>query len=215
MKRYLTDQEQLHLLQAARCTACPLAQRDYWWMRLLIETGARVDEFARISAVQAEAALASGWLVVKAEQRKGGKRGHEYLVTHSVRECLQALLAAQRTVPVPTDLEGPAPLIWGRDGARFSVRSYQARLAHWAQAAGLGLKVSPHWMRHTRGVNIIRRSGSANPLKVVQQALGHASISSSGIYTQMLREDYVRDLHRVDTARMSKRAAVAAAGAAS
>ena len=46
--------EVLQALRAARNTHCPLAQRDYWWMRLLIETGARIDEFAHWSAAQAE-----------------------------------------------------------------------------------------------------------------------------------------------------------------
>lgn len=208
MKRYLTEQEQQKLLQAAKGCNDPLAQRDYWWMRLMINTGARVNEFALLTAEQAEAALSSGWLVVPASQRKGGKKGQEYLVTHSVRECLQALLALQREQMPPADLvDGPAPLVWGREGQRLSVRSYQARLAYWAELAGLGLKVSPHWMRHTRGMNIIRRSRSPNPLKVVQQALGHASIASTGIYTGMSREEYARDLQVVDGARLSKRAA--------
>lgn len=211
MKRYLTDLEQQRLLQAARNCTSPLAQRDYWWMRLLIATGARVEEFSLWSAEQAEAALSTGWLVVPAWQRKGKKKGAEYLVTESVRQCLQALLALQREVVPPAGLQGPAPLVWGREGARLSVRSYQARLRHWAQQAGLGLAVSPHWLRHTRGMNIIRRSRSANPLKVVQQALGHSSISSTGVYTQMAREEYARDLQLVDGARMSRAAARAAA----
>lgn len=211
MKRYLTDLEQQRLLRAAKTNTCPLAQRDYWCMRLMIELGARVNEFALLSAQQAEDALASGWLVVPAAQRKGRKQGQEYLVTQSVRDCLQALLAMQRQQVPPPNLEGPAPLVWGREGQRLSVRSYQARLAHWAQVAGLGLKVSPHWMRHTRGMNIIRRSRSPNPLKVAQMALGHQSISSTGIYTAMSREEYARDLQGIDPARMSRRAAVAQA----
>lgn len=211
MKRYLTDLEQQRLLRAAKTNTCPLAQRDYWCMRLMIELGARVNEFALLSAQQAEDALASGWLVVPAAQRKGRKQGQEYLVTQSVRDCLQALLAMQRQQVPPPSLEGPAPLVWGREGQRLSVRSYQARLAHWAQVAGLGLKVSPHWMRHTRGMNIIRRSRSPNPLKVAQMALGHQSISSTGIYTAMSREEYARDLQGIDPARMSRRAAVAQA----
>ena len=216
MKRYLTESEQQRLLRAAKSCNDPLAQRDYWWMRLMIAWGARVNEFALISADQAESALATGWLVVPAAQRKGGKRGQEYLVTQNARECLQALLKIQRAETPPADLEGPAPLVWGVCGQRLSVRSYQARVSHWAQVAGLGLKVSPHWFRHTRGMNIIRRSRSANPLKVAQQALGHSSISSTGIYTQMAREEYMRDLQAIDGGRMRRAdaRALAARGAA-
>lgn len=211
LKRYLTEPEQQALLRAARDSSDPLAQRDYWWMRLMLATGARVAEFARITADQAESALATGWLVVPAAQRKGGKRGHEYLLTQSVRDSLQALLALQQQRPAPIDGCAPAPLVWGRDGAALSVRSYQARMKHWARAAGLDLRASPHWLRHSRGVNVIRRSRSRNPLKVAQLALGHASISSTGVYTQMARDEYARDLQVIDGARMSRAAARALA----
>lgn len=211
MKRYLTEAEQQALLRAAKGSSDPLAHRDHHWMRLLIGTGMRVHEFALLSAAQAEAALATGWLITRPEQRKGRKHGHEYLVTQGVREDLQALLALQRGEPLRMlDAQQPPPLVWGRalDGLHahaMSVRSYQVRLKHWAVKAGLDARISPHWLRHTRGVNIIRRSRSANPLKVAQLALGHQSIASTGIYTQMAREEYVRDLQGIDGGRMKKR----------
>jgi site-specific recombinase XerC len=208
MKKYLTEAEQKSLLNAAKTCACPLAQRDYWWMRLAMSTGMRVNEMSLLLVAQAEAALRSGWLVVLAAQRKGGKRGHEYLVTSSVRECLQHLLALQRDQAPPVDQQPESlPLLWGRDGKRLSVRSYQARLQHWARAAGLGLAVSPHWLRHTRAMNILRRSRAVNPLGVVQEALAHASIASTGIYTRMSREDYTAALLEVDGGRMPRAAA--------
>jgi site-specific recombinase XerC len=214
MKRYLTELEQQKLLRAAKTNTSPLAQRDYWWMRAMIETGARVEEFSLLTAEQAERALQTGWLVVLADQRKGRKRGQEYLVTQSLRECLQALLQFQRAEVPPADLEGAAPLLWGRDGQRLSVRSYQARISHWAQEAGLGLPVTPHWLRHTRGMNILRRSRSPNALKVVQRALGHASLASTGMYLEMDREEYTQALRATDTARIPKKAAIRAAQAA-
>lgn len=213
MMRFLTEQQLQQLLRVAKSCADPLAQRDYWWMRLMVHTGARVNEFSLWTAPMAEQALATGWIVVPGWMRKGkasAKRGHEYPVTQSVAESLRALLAFQREEPAAADGGADAPLIWGRDGKRLSVRSYQARIKHWGQVAGLGDGVSPHWLRHTRGVRIIRRSRNQNPLKVVQLALGHSSISSSGIYTQMARDELARDLQGVDGARMSRRAAVAA-----
>lgn len=205
MRRYLTEAEQQQLLRAAKTNTDPLAQRDYWWMRLLIELGMRVNEFHLLTLAQAEAALAMGWLVVTKGQRKGGKRGHEYLVTQTVRECLVALTFMARAEPPIAGL--PTPLVRGSHGAALSVRSYQARLKVWVSEAGLDPRVSIHWLRHTRAMNIMRRCRGENPLGVVKQALGHESISSTGIYTQMAREDYVRELHQVDGGRLSKRAA--------
>lgn len=210
LNRYLTEAEQRKLLGAAKALKDPLAQRDYHWMRLLIETGMRIAEMASLSAAQAEAALASSWLVLRADQRKaspqGKRKGHEYKVTDPVAECLRALLRLQRT-ELPLYPEQEPPLIWGRQGQPMSVRTYQARMKLWAREAGLTSKLSPHWLRHTRGANIVRRSGSANPAKVAQLALGHASLASTSVYLGMCREEYLQALQATAGGRMSKRAA--------
>lgn len=213
-KRYLTDEEQRRLLKATKNCSTPLAQRDHAWLRLLIETGMRVNELATLSADQARRGLETGWLVILKEQRKGKRAGHDYLVTEAVRQCLVTLLRLHDDLR-PAVPFGPLlvpPLLWGRCGVvrgkllatHMSVRSLQARLKHWAYLAGLPDGVSPHWLRHTRGVNIIRRSRGNNPLKVAQLALGHTSIASTGIYTQMSREEYTRELQAVAGGRMRK-----------
>lgn len=224
MKRYLTDEEQRRLLMVAKGHAGLLAQRDYAWMRLLIETGMRVNELATLTFRQASDALATGWLAVTKEQRKGKRLGHEYMVTEPVRQCLVQLMHLQDELRPVLNLpvEVMPPLLWGRCGVvggrvlceHMSVRSLQARMKHWAYLAGLPNGVSPHWLRHTRGVNIIRRSRGNNPLKVAQQALGHATIASTGIYTQMSREEFSREMQLVAGGRMPKaRAAAMARGA--
>lgn len=235
-KRYLKDCEQRRILEVAKNTNNPLAQRDHAWMRLLIETGMRVNELATTNLGQAERALETGWLVIRADQRKGTavkrkhpddpkpptrRTGHEYMVTEPVRQCLLTLIALQRDLrPLGVPFDVTPPLLWGRCGMvkgvmRFehmSVRSFQARMKHWAYLAGLPEGVSPHWLRHTRGVNIIRRSRGNNPLKVAQLALGHASIASTGIYTQMSREEFEQELQLVAGGRMPKARAVAMQG---
>lgn len=219
MKRYLTEAEQRRLLSVVKGQAGVLAQRDHAWMRLLVETGMRVNELATLTFAQAADALASGWLVVSKEQRKGKRRGHEYLVTNPVRQALITLMELQDELRplLPMPLEVQPPLIWGRCGVvggkvlceHMSVRSFQARMKHWAYLAGLPEGVSPHWLRHTRGVNIVRRCRGNNPLKVAQLALGHASVASTGIYTQMCREEFEAEMHAVAGGRMPKAMAVA------
>lgn len=213
-KRYLTEEEQRRLLAAPKAAAGLLAQRDHAWLRLLIETGMRAGELVSLSLEQAERALATGWLVVRADQRKGGKRGQEYLVTEPVRQCLEVLISLNSELrpSVALGLDVVVPLLWGRCGVvrgvllceHMSIRSLQVRLKHWTYLAGLPDNVSPHWLRHTRGVNIIRRSRGKNPLKVAQLALGHVSLASTGIYTQMSREDYMAELQAVAGGRMRK-----------
>lgn len=231
MKRYLTDQEQRRLLAAAKRDSDPLAQRDYHWMGALILTGMRIQEFSRLTAPQVRLALDAGWLVSLKEACKGGRHSNEYMVTAPLRAHLVALLrlsdeqaeqlaprgAADLGLPVLDGVEvtppapGLQPLVWGRNLAGvagpLSVRSYEARIKLWAAAAGLDTRISPHWLRHTRGMNIIRRSRGADALRVAQLALGHRSIRSTGVYTQMAREEFEAAIHLVDGGRVPRRVA--------
>lgn len=212
MKRYLTEPEQRALLAAAKREADPLAQRDYHWMACLMLTGMRITEWSLLTVGRVKQAFALGYLVSPPEHCKG-KRGNEYLVTEQLRSHLSALCRLSDQLGdgllVP---DAGQPLVWGRDIAgragALSVRSYEARLKAWALAAGLDGRISPHWLRHTRGMNIMRRSRGAHPLKVAQVALGHRSMASTGIYTQLCREEMESELRAVDAGqRVSKRTA--------
>jgi site-specific recombinase XerC len=210
--RYLTDAQQAKVMATLRSHAAVLARRDYAWISLLRSTGLRIGEFARMNLADAEFALKTGWLYIPRENRKatGGKpatgdrparaatrQDHQVPVTRPVREALEALCAIHAEMGGPGTPE--APLVFSRKHGRMSVRTYEFRMAHWCQAAGIG-HASPHWLRHTRAMNIMRRSTSANPLRLVQAALGHGSIASTGIYTAVSKEELLEGLEAVDGA---------------
>jgi site-specific recombinase XerD len=214
MKRYLTEQEQRQLLKAAKDCADPLAQRDYHWMSALILTGMRIQEWSRLTAEQARLALRTGWIISLKEHCKGKARANDYLVTQPLRVHLQALLALSDEIAQAIELDETTqmqPLLWGRaqDGhaGALSVRSYEARMKVWAAAAGLDTRISPHWLRHTLGMNIMRRSRGKDALRVAKLALNHSSIRSTGIYTQMSREEFEREMHFVHGSRVPRRMA--------
>lgn len=210
MKKYLTEPQQRELLKAAKMTADPLAQRDYHWMAALILTGMRVQEFSYLTVPQVRLGLASGWLISSKQHCKGKRRANDYCVTSQLRVHMQALVHLSDELAQGLDIpEDGQPLVWGRSlngsATRLSVRSYEARLKEWAVAAGLDARISPHWMRHTRGMNVINRCRGNNAMKVAQIALNHASLRSTGIYVQMSREQVERELELVDGAgRLSK-----------
>ncbi len=195
MHRYLTEAEQQKLLSAVKGRTSRLARRDHAWMRLLRDTGLRIGEFARISVGSARFALEAGWIFIPKQHRKGGKRDHQVPVTRPVRESIETLLAIRAEFGAEDDAKGP--LVISRNHRGLSVRSYQVRIAHWCRAAGIE-HASPHWMRHTRAMNLIRRSGAENPLGVVQGMLGHVDLSSTGIYTRVTKEDLIAAAERVD-----------------
>lgn len=216
MRRYLTEVQQRELLGAAKRMSDPLAVRDYHWMGALILSGMRIQEFSRLTADLVRLALRTGWLVSLKENCKGKRHANEYLVTQPLRRHLEALLALSDEVlqELPATVARPLqqPLVWGRlaNGAvtALSVRSYEDRLKLWVGAANLDPRCSPHWLRHTRAMNIMRNTRARkDAIRVVKLALNHSSIRSTGVYTGMCREEYEEAIRFVDGGRVPRRVA--------
>lgn len=69
-----------------------------------------------------------------------------------------------------------------RYGGRLTERSVQSILTGCAARAGIGKRVYPHMLRHTFATHLL--DGGAD-LRVVQELLGHASLSTTQIYTHI------------------------------
>lgn len=78
-------------------------------------------------------------------------------------------------------LEETAVFITQR-GTPLRARSVQARVRKWALAKGYGNEVHPHTLRHSFASHLLESSGD---LRAVQELLGHASISTTQIYTHL------------------------------
>ncbi len=99
-----------------------------------------------------------------------------------------ALLAEHHVVPVRG-----GPLFLGDRGGRLARQQAWAVVKRAAHAAGLADRVSPHTLRHSFATHLLE--GGAD-LRIVQELLGHASISTTQLYTHLtgerIREVYAR-----------------------
>jgi integrase/recombinase XerC len=73
-------------------------------------------------------------------------------------------------------------LFLGRRGARITPRVVQLRLRQRSEQLGMAMRVHPHMLRHSFASHLLQSSGD---LRAVQELLGHASISSTQIYTAL------------------------------
>ncbi|NUN52590.1 MAG: tyrosine-type recombinase/integrase, partial [Planctomycetaceae bacterium] len=75
-----------------------------------------------------------------------------------------------------------AALFVGQRGTRLSAQSIWLRLRQRSQRAGLSTPVHPHMLRHSFASHLLQSSGD---LRAVQELLGHASITTTQVYTRL------------------------------
>ncbi|CAO4167365.1 Tyrosine recombinase XerD [Methylorubrum populi] len=152
-------------------------------LELLYATGLRVSEL--VALPRSAAATRERYLVVK------GKGGRERLVplTDLAREAMRihvAHLQAEGTWLFPAESES----------GHLTRQAFARDLKVAAAAAGLRPdRVSPHVLRHAFASHLLQNGAD---LRIVQELLGHADISTTQIYTHVLDErlkNMVRDLH--------------------
>lgn len=113
------------------------------------------------------------------EIRVTGKGRKERIVPVGAKalEALAAWLAVRHQVA-----KDETALFVGARGARISPRVVQARLNNLALARGISQHVHPHALRHSFASHVLQSSGD---LRAVQEMLGHASLSTTQVYTHL------------------------------
>ncbi|MES2880273.1 MAG: tyrosine recombinase XerC [Pseudomonadota bacterium] len=157
-----------------------LEARDAAIVELLYGGGLRVGELTGLDAVASP--TARGWVDLQAAEAhvlgKGGKRRTVPVGAKSV-EALTRWLALRDQV---LGVSEQAALFIGRNGTRLTAQSIWLRLRQRSQQAGLTTPVHPHMLRHSFASHLLQ---SSSDLRAVQELLGHASITTTQVYTRL------------------------------
>ena len=157
--------------------------RDRAILELLYATGARVSEIVNMDLDD---------LIDPEIVRLFGKGSKERVVP--VGKYAQAAVAAYlvRVRPTLATLSRGTPALFlNQRGSRLSRQSIWQIISNAAQAAKLGVEVSPHTFRHSFATHLLE--GGAD-VRVVQELLGHASVTTTQIYT-LVTVDALREIY--------------------
>jgi site-specific recombinase XerD len=175
--------EQVRSLLEQIPTRTPLELRDRAMLELAYSCGLRCEEIVNLDRDSFD---------FETEQlRVLGKGSKERLlpVGEPARRALQRYLERGRHALAADPREGA--LFLSKSGRRLSNSDVTRRLALWVREAALAAGVSPHSLRHSFATHLLE--GGAD-LRTIQELLGHASISTTQVYTRVdaarLREAY-------------------------
>jgi integrase/recombinase XerD len=161
----------------------PVARRDRALLELLYATGARIGEAVGLSIGDID--LESGLV------RLFGKGSKERIVPfgRAAAEALRDWLSADGRRLMSPDRwarRGDAEAVFlNHRGARMSRQSAWLIVSEYGRACGLEKHLSPHVLRHSCATHLLDHGAD---LRIVQEMLGHASISTTQIYTKVSQE---------------------------
>jgi integrase/recombinase XerC len=150
----------------------PITLRDRAILELFYSSGLRLGELVGLNLGDVDAADRTVRVL-----GKGSK-------TRVVPVGKHALAALRDWLAVRSELARPGELALfvGRKGARVSPRMVQKHVNDWARKQGAPTRVHPHMLRHSFATHVLESSGN---LRAVQELLGHASLSTTQIYTHL------------------------------
>ena len=167
---FLDEQQMTRLLEAP-----PIKKwqglRDRALLETLYSTGIRVSELVGLN--QEDLDEISGTIIVRGKGRK------ERLcpIGETALKMIRRYMAKR-----PKKLRVPYAIFVSQKGTRLTVRQVDRLLVQYVKLAELPLSISPHSLRHSFATHLLDRGAD---LRSVQELLGHASLSTTQIYTHV------------------------------
>jgi integrase/recombinase XerD len=164
-----------------------LMMRDHALLELLYGTGARISELTDLSLD--DVSTLSKDLPILRLKGKGNKERLVPVGSHALK-ALDRYLVRSRPVLASKSTSSSALFLNAR-GSKLSRQSAWTILQAAAQRADLVGKVSPHTMRHSFATHLLENGAD---VRVVQELLGHASVTTTQIYT-LVTVDQLREVY--------------------
>jgi site-specific recombinase XerD len=162
-------------------------------VRLLFSTGLRISELASIRLGDLD--RKEGVIQVRG---KGNRERRVYIISVALRRLLKRFLVLHQRVANNSD----ALFVTAR-GSPATAQYLRRSLIRTAERAGTSRRITPHMLRHAAAIHLIE---AGVDISFVQKLLGHASISTTQIYTHISDDRLKEILTKVNTlARISRK----------
>ena len=176
LPKFLRDEQIESLMQRPDVTQ-PMGLRDAAILETLYATGMRVSELVGLGLRDMD--LSSGEIKVLGK----GSKERITLIGRAAKEALVTWLNFGRGKLLADPRESAVFL--NRNGGRLTARSINRLVDKYFGMVSDEMKISPHVLRHTFATHMLEHGAD---LRSIQELLGHASISSTQIYTHVSRE---------------------------
>ena len=193
LPKALTISEITALLDSTERIGDLTALRDRAILEVLYGTGARVSEVVGINIADLGKSTLTGDEVTTLKLRGKGSKERIVPLGRFAKDAIENYLVRLRPTYLEKSMSAKATsaLFLNSKGTRLSRQSAWQTVTDAADAAGLTGKVSPHVFRHSYATHLL--DGGAD-IRVVQELLGHSSVTTTQIYT-LITIDKVREAY--------------------
>ncbi len=193
LPKALTIKEVTSLIDSTKREGDPISLRDHAIVELLYGTGARVSEVVGIDINDFAQSEVEGHPITTLKLRGKGSKERIVPLGSFAKSALDEYLVRIRPnlLTKSKSARVETALFLNQRGSRLSRQSAWQVISDAADATGLSGKVSPHVFRHSYATHLL--DGGAD-IRVVQELLGHASVTTTQIYT-LITIDKVREAY--------------------
>jgi integrase/recombinase XerD len=189
LPKALTISQILSMIEAAYKASDPITLRDQAMLELLYSSGARVSELIGINMNDLSKVLTDDGEITTLKLRGKGSKERIVPLGSFAAKAIENYCVRVRPGLLAKNSKNTAALFLNSRGTRISRQSAWQMVLDAAQAAGITDHVSPHVFRHSYATHLL--DGGAD-IRVVQELLGHASVTTTQIYT-LITIDKVRE----------------------